>query len=94
MPVAETSGYDAIGLPHSIAKRAEHNAARRRFTELYARWRDAEELIALGTYHPGADRRTDEAVAFHEKLELFLKQDATERVPLSESVHQLMETIS
>jgi flagellar biosynthesis/type III secretory pathway ATPase len=51
-------------------------------------------LIALGTYHSGADRRTDEAVALHEKLELFLKQDATEQVPLTESVRQLMETIS
>jgi len=62
--------------------------------ELYARWRDAEELIALGTYHPGADRRADEAVAYHEKLETFLKQDATEQVPMSQSMRQLMETIS
>src|SRR5579862_7314041 len=92
--------YPAIDVLNSISRvaqrvcSAEHSAARRRFTELYARWRDAEELIALGTYHPGADRRTDEAVAYHEKLELFLKQDATERVPLADSVRQLMETIS
>ncbi len=92
--------YPAIDILNSISRvahrvcSAEHSAARRRFTELYARWRDAEELIALGTYHSGADRRTDEAVAFHEKLELFLKQDATEQVPLTESVRQLMETIS
>jgi flagellum-specific ATP synthase len=92
--------YPAIDILNSISRvahrvcSAEHSAARRRFTELYARWRDAEELIALGTYHSGADRRTDEAVALHEKLELFLKQDATEQVPLTESVRQLMETIS
>ena len=51
-------------------------------------------MIALGTYHPGVDRRTDEAVAYHEKLESFLKQGATEQVPLDESTRQMMETIS
>jgi len=51
-------------------------------------------LIALGTYHTGADRRADEAVVYHEKLETYLKQDATEQVPLNESMRQLMETIS
>jgi flagellar biosynthesis/type III secretory pathway ATPase len=92
--------YPAIDVLNSISRVAqrvctpEHNSARRRFIELYARWRDAEELIALGTYHPGADRRTDEAVAFHEKLETFLKQDMNERVPLAESVRLLGEAIS
>jgi flagellum-specific ATP synthase len=92
--------YPAIDVLNSISRvaqrvcSADHSAARRRFTELYARWRDAEELIALGTYHPGADRRTDEAVAYHDKLETFLKQNAAEQVPLTDSVRQLMEAIS
>jgi flagellum-specific ATP synthase len=92
--------YPAIDVLNSISRVAqrvcspEHNAARRRFIELYARWRDAEELIALGTYHAGADRRTDEAVAFHEKLETFLKQDANEKVPLGESMRLLGEALS
>ena len=92
--------YPAIDVLNSISRVAqricsgEHNAARRRFVELYARWRDAEELIALGTYHPGADRRTDEAVALHEKLDSFLTQDADEIVPLESSAHQLAEAIA
>jgi flagellum-specific ATP synthase len=92
--------YPAIDVLNSISRVAQRvcsndqNIARRRFVELYARWRDAEELIALGTYHPGADRRTDEAVAYHEKLETFLKQDAIEQVPMPQSMRQLMETIS
>lgn len=69
----------------------EHNAARLRFGELYARWHDAEELIALGTYNPGNDRRLDEAVGRHDKLETFLRQDARERVAFDESVRQLGE---
>ena len=92
--------YPAIDVLNSISRVAqrictpEHNAARRRFVELYARWRDAEELIALGTYHVGADRRTDEAVGLHQKLESFLKQDANETVSLESSAHQLAEAIS
>ena len=92
--------YPAIDALNSISRVAqrictrEHNAARRRFVELYARWRDAEELIALGTYHPGADRRTDEAVALHEKLEAFLKQDVNETVSLESTAQQLAEAIS
>ncbi len=92
--------YPAIDVLNSISRVAqrictpEHNAARRRFIELYARWRDAEELIALGTYHAGADRRTDEGVALHEKLESFLKQDVNETVSLESSAHQLAEALS
>jgi flagellar biosynthesis/type III secretory pathway ATPase len=48
----------------------------------------------LGTYHAGADRRTDEAVAAHEKLESFLKQDVNETVTLLSSTEQLAEAIS
>jgi len=92
--------YPAIDVLNSISRVAqrictpEHNAARRRFVELYARWRDAEELIALGTYHAGADRRTDEAVAAHEGLESFLRQDSNEVVTMEASAHQLAEAIS
>ncbi len=92
--------YPAIDVLNSISRvaqricSAEHNAARRRFVELYARWRDAEELIALGTYHVGADRRTDEAVALHEKLDSFLQQDAGQTVSLEDSALALAETIA
>jgi flagellum-specific ATP synthase len=98
--LASRGHYPAIDMLNSVSRVAqrvcppEQNAARQRFVELYARWREAEELIALGTYHPGADRRTDEAVAFHEKLETFLKQDAAERVAFEQSVSQLAEALS
>lgn len=94
---AHFPAIDALNSISRVAQRVcppEHTAARQRFVELYARWRDAEELIALGTYHPGGDRRTDEAVAFHEKLETFLKQDVRELVTLDDSVRQLTEAIS
>lgn len=98
--LAARGHFPAIDVLNSVSRVAhrvsvpEHNAARRRFVELYSHWRDAEELIALGSYHPGADRRTDEAVALHDKLDSFLKQDVSERVTLAESVRQLSEAIA
>jgi flagellum-specific ATP synthase len=91
--------YPAIDIANSISRVAQrvtdeaHRNARRRFVELYARWREAEELIAFGTYHVGADRRLDEAVALHAKLESFLQQGLHQHVSFDESVRELIEAI-
>jgi flagellum-specific ATP synthase len=91
--------YPAIDVANSISRVAQrvtseaHRAARRRFVELYARWREAEELIAFGTYHPGADRRLDEAVTLHAKLEAFLQQGLHQHVSFDESVRELASSI-
>jgi flagellum-specific ATP synthase len=98
--LASKGHYPAIDVRASISRVAlrvcsdAHNSARRRFVELYARWRDAEELIALGTYHPGADRRTDEAVAIHSHLETYLKQDLHEQISLTRSESELADAIT
>jgi flagellum-specific ATP synthase len=92
--------FPAIDVLNSISRVAhrvnspEHVANRQRFVELYARWRETEDLIALGTYHQGNDRRADEAVVAHHKLEAFLKQAMTESVRSADSVRQLAEAIS
>jgi len=97
--LAARGHFPAIDILNSISRVAnrvidpEHLAARQRFVELYARWREAADLIALGTYHPGADRRADEAVALHQKLEDFLIQDLKERVSLAESIAHLREAV-
>ncbi|HZP45472.1 MAG TPA: FliI/YscN family ATPase [Candidatus Binataceae bacterium] len=87
--------FPAIELSDSISRVAHrvcsdrHNHLRKRFVELYARWREAEQLIALGSYHPGADRRADEAVSLYPRLESYLRQSLSERVTFEESVAQL-----
>ena len=91
--------YPAIDLANSISRVAQrvtdesHRNARRRFVELYTRWREAEELIAFGTYHIGADRRLDEAVALHAKLESFLQQGLHQQVGFAQSVRELAEAL-
>jgi FliI/YscN family ATPase len=98
--LAARGHYPAIDVLNSISRVAhrvateDHRAIRRRFVELYARWREAEEMIAFGTYHPGTDRRLDEAVALHEKLETFLRQDLHEQVSFAGVQRQLAEAIA
>jgi flagellum-specific ATP synthase len=98
--LASKGHYPAIDLLNSVSRLAyrvcseSHQVAQRRFVELYSRWRDAEGLIALGTYNAGVDRRTDEAVAIQDKLEEYLSQELHERVTLEESVVQLKELLS
>ena len=98
--LASKGHYPAIDVLNSVSRVAyrvcsePHQMAQRRFVELYARWREAEELIALGTYNPGADRRTDEAVALHSKLEEYLKQEFHERIELHQSILQLVEILT
>lgn len=93
--LAARGHFPAIDVQASISRvaervcSAEHNAARRRFSALYARWREAEELIAFGTYTRGADLQIDEAVALHARLEAFLRQDLHESVSFDDSVRDL-----
>jgi len=97
--LASKGHYPAIDVLNSVSRVAHrvcsepHQLAQRRFVELYARWREAEELIALGTYNPGADRRTDEAVGLHSKLEEYLRQEMHERVGMEQSIVQLANTL-
>jgi flagellum-specific ATP synthase len=98
--LASKGHYPAIDVRHSISRVAprvtapEHRTACRRFVDLYARWREAEELIAFGSYQPGSDRRLDEAVALHAKLENFLQQDFHQQTGFDESVSQLRQAIA
>ena len=98
--LASKNHFPAIDILNSISRvahrisTAEHAANRARFVELYARWRETEELIALGTYHQGTDRRADEAVAAHQKLEAFLKQSMSEQVSADHSIQQLAQAVS
>jgi flagellum-specific ATP synthase len=98
--LASKGHYPAIDVLNSVSRvtyrvcTEQHQTAQRRFVELYARWRDAEELIAMGTYNPGADLRTDEAVGLHGKLEEYLKQGSHERVGLDQSILELTNVLT
>jgi type III secretion protein N (ATPase) len=63
-----------------------HRDAAARVRELLATYERQRDLILLGAYRAGADRRTDEAIARIDAIEAFLRQPTHERTPLAETV--------
>lgn len=72
---------------------AEHLGAARRAIELISRYRGVEDLIQLGAYTPGTDRKVDEAVQAMPHLDDLLRQDCRENAPFQETVRGLLKSV-
>lgn len=93
--LADAGHYPAIDVESSISRAMtditdrDHQAAARRFRELYSLYRRNRDLISVGAYERGHDPRLDEAVAMHPRLMGFLRQDKHERIGYADSVNAL-----
>ena len=96
--LADRGHYPAIDILQSVSRlmttvaTPEHRKAAIALREIYATYTDAEDLIAIGAFVPGSNKRIDGAIALIERIERFLVQPARERTELEETVAQL-ETI-
>ncbi len=95
--LAARNHYPAIDLLQSASRvmrdviSPAHQAAARTIVDLTATYRQSEDLIAIGAYKPGADPRLDKAVAAHDRIEAFLRQDIDEQVEFAASVRSLID---
>jgi len=93
--LAAKGHFPAINPIESISRVAgricspEHNYLRERFIQVYSAWAEAEELMALGTYKEGMRPRYDDAVALHEAMGKFLRQEINETVSFDDSIAEL-----
>ncbi len=93
--LADSGHYPAIDIESSVSRvmgevtSREQQQRMRRFRELYSSYRRQRDLIAVGAYSPGSDPAIDAAVAAHDGLEAYLRQDVTEAVSLAESIEAL-----
>jgi flagellum-specific ATP synthase len=76
----------AIVTPMQIARA-------QRFKQLYNRFEESRDMIAIGGYRQGNDAELDRAVALHPVMEGFLCQDMTNAVPFDESIAALDEVV-
>ncbi len=67
-----------------------HRQAAGRVRELLARYEQKRDLILLGAYQPGSDPRTDAAIAHHEAIVAFLRQERDENCPAAETRQRLL----
>lgn len=93
--LAERGHYPAVDILASISRlmpaviSEEHRAAAQKLREIYATYVDAEDLINIGAFSPGSNRRIDGAVALIDKLNNFLIQSVRDRTGFEETVGQL-----
>jgi flagellum-specific ATP synthase len=93
--LADQGHYPAIDIEASISRVMTYLVTSgeldlvRRFKHLYARYQRSRDLISVGAYVAGTDAELDQAIAFHSRLEAFLRQGMFERQTRSDSLAQL-----
>jgi flagellum-specific ATP synthase len=90
--LADEGHYPAIDIEASISRAmpnvvtAPHLQAAQRLKQLYSRYQQSRDLIAVGAYVPGGDPETDEAIKMLPAIRAFLRQGLNEPVAFDASV--------
>jgi len=93
--LADRGHYPAVDILQSISRlmpmvtSEEHKSAAKKLKEIYATYIDAEDLINIGAFSPGSNKRIDGAIALIDRISSFLIQPIRERTYFKETVRQL-----
>lgn len=93
--LAERGHFPAVDILGSVSRlmpvvtSEEHKAAARKMREIYATYADAEDLINIGAFSPGSNRRIDGAIALIDKIRDFLVQPVRQRTGFAETIKQM-----
>ncbi len=93
--LADRGHYPAVDILASISRlmpavvSEEHRAAAQKLKEIYATYVNAEDLINIGAFSPGSNRRIDGAIALIDRLSNFLIQPVRDRTGFEETIRQL-----
>ena len=93
--LAERGHYPAVDILQSVSRlmpavvSKEHLLAAQKLREIYAIYIDAEDLINIGAFSSGSNRRIDGAVALIDRINNFLIQAIKERSSFEETVERL-----
>jgi flagellum-specific ATP synthase len=94
--LAERGHYPAVDILSSISRlmpvvvSKEHKQAAQKLKEIYATYIDAEDLINIGAFSPGSNRRIDGAIALIDKVSDFLIQPVRSKTSFADTVKQLI----
>lgn len=95
--LADRGHYPAVDILQSISRLMPavvsdaHRAAAQKLKEIYATYMDAEDLINIGAFSPGSNRRIDGAISLIDRINEFLVQPVGHRTAFTETVNQLTE---
>jgi type III secretion protein N (ATPase) len=94
--LAARGHFPAIDVTRSLSRLMErlvpeaHKAAAAAVRAHLAIYEQKRDLVTLGAYAPGSDRRLDAALARIERIESFLRQPAREACPFEQTVQALL----
>ncbi len=87
--------YPAVDILQSVSRlmsavvSKQHRVAAQKLREIYATYIDAEDLINIGAFSPGSNRRIDGAISLIDRINEFLIQGTRQKTPFEETVRQL-----
>ena len=93
--LADRGHYPAVDILASISRlmpevvSRKHRIAAQKLKEIYATYIDAEDLINIGAFSPGSNRRIDGAIALIDRISNFLIQPIRDRTSFEETTRQL-----
>ncbi len=93
--LADRSHYPAVDILASVSRlmpavtTEAHKLAAQKLREIYAVYNDAEDLINIGAFSPGSNRRIDGAIALIDRINNFLVQPIRERTAYQETIRRL-----
>ncbi len=98
--IADRGRYPAINTLKSVSRMVpkcldpKHYAILKRAKEYISTYEDMSELIRLGAYRRGSDKKVDEAIRLYPLFEAFLTQDKEEMTGFEEGFVQLADIMS
>ncbi len=98
--LAERGHYPAIDIEASISRVMQDCVTReafksaQRFKQLFSRYHQSLDLLAIGAYVPGGDPELDLAIRLYPQIQGFLQQDAFEADTYPASVARIQQIIS
>ncbi len=93
--LADSGHFPAIDIEASVSRvmsdivDTEHLQMAREVRRLYSLYQQNRDLISVGAYQPGSDRRIDHAIEKNPAIVEFLQQSMTEAVDINRSLNEL-----
>jgi len=98
--LAEAGNFPAIDIEQS-ASRVMHNVIdrdhfelARQFKAVYSQYEKGRDLVQIGAYVRGSDAAMDRAIALHQPMVAFLRQDMFEAATMGESIAALQAALA
>ncbi|MCX8022124.1 MAG: FliI/YscN family ATPase [Syntrophorhabdaceae bacterium] len=93
--LADMNHYPAIDVLRSVSRTMKDIATKEqleyatRIVEILSEYERAEDLINIGAYNPGSNKKIDYAISMIDKVRAFLTQKTDEKVTMEEAINSM-----